>query len=108
MTKNKLKSYKEHRDLKSSFEPTGKEVIKDLEHPVFVIQKHDASHLHYDFRIEIGGVLKSWAVPKGPSTDPKEKRLAVVTDDHPIQYAKFEGVIPEGNYGAGRRRAADQ
>ncbi|MCF7799869.1 hypothetical protein K9L05_02460 [Candidatus Babeliales bacterium] len=101
MVKNNLKEYKERRDLKKSSEPSGKEKKEKLKHPVFVIQKHDASHLHYDFRIEIDGVLKSWAVPKGPSTDPKEKRLAAPTDDHPMQYATFEGIIPEGNYGAG-------
>lgn len=95
-----LKKYKQRRDFKKSPEPKGSRIKRKIKHPIFVIQKHDASHLHYDFRLEIDGVLKSWAIPKGPSNNPEEKRLAVEIEDHPIAYATFEGVIPEG-YGAG-------
>lgn len=97
---DKLKTYREKRDLEQSGEPPGGR-RKASGSRRFVIQKHDASSLHYDFRLEIEGVLVSWAVPKGLSTDPAEKRLAIQTEDHPLDYIDFEGVIPKGEYGAG-------
>lgn len=94
-------AYRDRRDFARTPEPEGGGRAAS-DRPIFVIQEHAASSRHFDLRLEVDGALASWAVPKGPSTDPREKRLAVRTEDHPLDYADFEGVIPEGEYGAGR------
>ena len=97
-----LEEYKKKRRFNKTTEPEGKVKSASSTHQlIYVIQKHDASHLHYDLRLEMEGVLRSWAIPKGPPAKEGEKRLAVETEDHPIGYEKFEGTIPQGEYGAG-------
>jgi len=101
-----IETYNAKRDFKNTAEPKGRTGRKTGDS--FVVQKHDASRLHWDFRLEIGGVLKSWAVPRGPSIDPKDNRLAVRTEDHPLDYGSFEGTIPKGQYGGGTVMLWDQ
>ncbi len=107
MKRDKLSAYKKKRDFSKTSEPkNGK--IKKYDKPIFVVQKHASSRLHYDLRLECNGVLKSWAIPKGLSNDPKTRHLAIQTEDHPYSYADFEGDIPKGEYGAGNVKIWDK
>jgi DNA ligase D-like protein (predicted 3'-phosphoesterase) len=102
-----LKEYNKKRNFKKTSEPKNKIKLKNSKKLIYVIQKHHASHLHYDLRLEMNGILKSWAVPKEPPKTKKEKRLAIQVEDHPLGYEKYEGEIPEGNYGAGNVKIWD-
>ena len=95
-----LKDYNKKRDFRKTKEPKGK-INSESKELIFVVQKHNATNLHYDFRLELNGVLKSWAVPKGPSLNPSNKRLAMMVEDHPYDYRNFEGIIPKDEYGGG-------
>jgi bifunctional non-homologous end joining protein LigD len=105
---NKLSKYRAKRDFTKTAEPPGNDKVLPSKRPRFVIQKHAASRLHYHLRLELDGVFKSWAVTKGPSLDPRDKRLAVEVEDHPLDYGDFVGTILEGEYGAGTVQLSDR
>src|SRR5579862_4178180 len=100
-TIGKLAAYQAKRDFAKTDEPSGRQRVAASRQLRFVVQKHAATRLHYDLRLEVGGVFKSWAVTRGPSLNPRDKRLAIEVEDHPLDYGDFEGVIPEGQYGGG-------
>src|SRR5476651_887399 len=101
MRRDSLSPYRAKRDFNQTEEPSGKTSVPEAGQLRFVIQRHDATRLHYDFRLELDGTFKSWAVTRGPSLDPADKRLAVEVEDHPLDYGDFEGTIPKGQYGGG-------
>ena len=101
MATRKLSTYRRKRDFTQTAEPSGTLPVKSSKQLRFVIQKHAATRLHYDLRLELDGVFKSWAVTRGPSLNPQDKRLAVEVEDHPLDYGDFEGTIPKGQYGGG-------
>ena len=101
MAATKLATYRRKRDFGQTAEPSGEGKVLTSDALRFVIQKHAASHLHFDVRLEYEGVFRSWAVPKGPSLDPRDRRLAMEVEDHPLEYGDFEGTIPKGQYGGG-------
>src|ERR1700688_1182834 len=108
MASSSLSRYQSKRDFSKTAEPSADTTVAGSERRRFVIQKHAATRLHYDFRLELDGVFKSWAVTRGPSLDPREKRLAVEVEDHPLDYGDFEGTIPEGQYGGGTGMICDR